>query len=123
MFVPCGGVAAARAEDFVCRLGFKGHHTLRNSREGDRILGFAFVTFVTGTMDASQPSFLPEQYRGYPNQIRTLRLKRFELHEAFFLIFNLPGVIKTELSRRAHETEMKAFMLQLLYQACCCLLI
>ena len=52
-----------------------------------------------------------------PNQIRILRLKRFELHEAFFLLFNLPGMIKTELSRRAHETEMKAFMLQLVYQA------
>ena len=32
-------------------------------------------------------------------------------------MFNLPGVIKTEMSRRAHETEMKAFMLQLMYQA------
>ena len=44
-----------------------------------------------------------------PNQIKTLRLKRIELHEAFF-------VIRTESNQKAAEVEMKAFKLQTLYQ-------
>ena len=66
----------------------------------------------------ANPTSFPSNIEATPNQIRTLRMKRFEPHEALLLLFNLPGVIKTELSRRAYETEYEgAFMLQLLYQA------
>ena len=55
-----GGVVTAGTSDFVCCLGFEGHRTPGDSREGNRILGVAIVTPVTRTMDVAQPSLFPE---------------------------------------------------------------
>ena len=52
---------------------------------------------------------------GEEKEIEDLKFQRYKVHEAFFKVLSIPRWYQVELVRRAEETEMKTFMLQILF--------
>ena len=69
------------------------------------------------TMDDPVPPIVQNTYTGNEDQIRDIKLRRYLIHEAFFVLFEIPGWYRVELTRRSEEVEIKSFMLQMLFMA------
>ena len=63
------------------------------------------------------PQSFKTQTQATEDQIRDIKLRRYLVHDAFFVLFEIPGWYRVELTRRAEETEIRSFMLQLLFMA------
>ena len=63
------------------------------------------------------PQSFKTQTPATEDQIRDIKMRRYLVHEAFFVLFDIPGWYRVELTRRSEEVEIKSFMLQLLFMA------